>query len=190
MIRDRAGCELTKTLFPQNRVVYCPDLAFGAGPLPPMTPPTRDIVVLKRRDQESIHAKEEVGRAFVGVPRTEWHASVANNLKWWPVSLANSAIHKIPGLPVRAYPYARWAFDFQCDLIIRSAVDILSEGRVVVTDRLHAAVFAALLGKPVVMIDNANKKLSAIYRDYLGDAPGTHLAADFDEAAQIAQTLL
>ena len=190
MIRDRAGCETTRELFPDNRVVYCPDLGFGAGPLPPVSEPIRDVVMLKRRDQESMHEKDDVGRAFPGVPRTEWHASVADNFKWWPVSLVNSAIHKVPRVRVRAYPYARWAFDYQCDLIIRNAVDILSEGKVVVTDRLHAAVFSVLLDKPVVMVDNANKKISAIYRDYLGSAPGTHLARDFDEAARIVTTLL
>jgi pyruvyl transferase EpsO len=61
---------------------------------------------------------------------------------------------------------------------------------VVVTDRLHAAVFSVLLGKPVVMVDNANKKLSAIYRDYLGSTPGTYLADDFDDAAQTVESLL
>jgi pyruvyl transferase EpsO len=190
MIRDKAGCELTRSLFPDNRVVYCPDLAFGADQLPATKAPTRDIVMLKRRDQESVHNKDDAGRAFPGVPRTEWHASVADNFKWWPMSLANSALHKVPGVRVRAYPYARWAFDRQCDLIIRNAVDILSEGRVVVTDRLHAAVFSVLLGKPVVMVDNANKKLSAIYRDYLGSTPGTYLADDFDDAAQTVESLL
>lgn len=45
-------------------------------------------------------------------------------------------------------------------------------------------------GQPVVMVDNANKKLSAIYRDYLGSTPGTHLASDFDEAARIVKSLL
>lgn len=41
-----------------------------------------------------------------------------------------------------------------------------------------------------IVVDNANKKISNIYRDYLGRSPMTHLAHDFDEAGEVARALL
>ena len=59
-----------------------------------------------------------------------------------------------------------------------------------VTDRLHAAIFGALLGKPVIMVDNANHKLSAAHESYLHAFPDIHLARDFDHAADLVDTLV
>ncbi|MBY6352173.1 polysaccharide pyruvyl transferase family protein [Rhodococcoides corynebacterioides] len=61
-------------------------------------------------------------------------------------------------------------------------------GRVVVTDRMHGGVLAALLGRPVFLVDNVNKKVSAIVRDYLGTLPDVELATDFADAMARARS--
>jgi hypothetical protein len=43
---------------------------------------------------------------------------------------------------------------------LQAAVDIISRGKVVVTNRLHAAVVANLVGRPLIWIDTAQKKIS------------------------------
>jgi exopolysaccharide biosynthesis predicted pyruvyltransferase EpsI len=43
---------------------------------------------------------------------------------------------------------------------LQGAIDIISLGKVVVTNRLHAAIVANLLGRPLVWIDTRHKKLS------------------------------
>lgn len=191
LIRDRAGYERATELFPANDVLYCPDLAFGAGSLDASGAPDRDVVLLKRRDRESVHGPETLPAQLLSQSyRTDWHASVVDNFKWWPVTLAGMGAHKMGALRRPAYPYMRRAFDWQADIIIDNAIDILSRGRIVVTDRLHATVFAALMGKPVVMVDNANKKVSAAYHEYIGAVPDVYLADDFGHAAKIVESLL
>jgi pyruvyl transferase EpsO len=54
--------------------------------------------------------------------------------------------------------------------------------RLVFTNRLHATVLAALMGKPAVAMDNANGKISAIIGDYLGRMPGVRYAPSVKEA--------
>lgn len=59
-----------------------------------------------------------------------------------------------------------------------------------VTDRLHAAVLATLLGRPVVARDNANGKLAAVFADYLGRFPLARFARTPEEARDHVRELL
>jgi exopolysaccharide biosynthesis predicted pyruvyltransferase EpsI len=43
---------------------------------------------------------------------------------------------------------------------LQGAVDVISLGKVVVTNRLHAAIMANLVGRPLIWIDTAQKKTS------------------------------
>lgn len=190
MIRDKAGLEQARDLFPDNNVVSCPDMAFGVGEIRPVGAADNEIVLLKRQDQESLHSDNNLPDNLRNAYRADWHITGADNAKWWPVTILNQLVHHVPSVRHSVYPLARKAFDWQADIIVRNAVRIMSHGEVVVTDRLHAAVYAILMGKNVVMVDNANKKISNIYRDYLSRSPMTHLARDFDEAGALAQTLL
>ena len=92
---------------------------------------------------------------------TDWTSRLRRVAAWQAQTHLQAAVHRIGVLRARTYPAQRWAFERQSRATVADAVATISQGRVVVTDRLHAAVFGALLGKPVVMIDNATKKLSA-----------------------------
>lgn len=189
LVRDHAGRRETERLFPNNEVRFCPDLAFGTTLTQTPVTPAYDAIVLKRKDRESVHRFAGGDSERFTTRRVDWHASVVDNFKWWPATLLTRALHSIR--PLRrsiAQPMIR-TYAWQTDLIIRNAVEILSSGHIVVTDRLHAAIYATLLGKPVVMVDNANKKLSAIYRDYMNDIPETYFEADFVAALERAEGL-
>lgn len=43
---------------------------------------------------------------------------------------------------------------------LQDAVDVISLGKIVVTNRLHAAIMANLVGRPLIWIDTEQKKLS------------------------------
>ncbi|MCQ4120218.1 polysaccharide pyruvyl transferase family protein [Rhodococcus tibetensis] len=186
LMRDRDGYELARELFPENTVVYCADAALGVGRIVPTADPTHDFVLLKRRDAESVQSPKNLPASLASAYQTDWHVSAADNAQWWPVTLGLLLLNKMPGVRSRVYPLTRRAFDWQADMVVNNAVEILSQGRLVVTDRLHAGFFAVLMGKPVVLVDNANKKVSKIYDDYLSDFPNTYLAEDFDHAAELA----
>lgn len=191
LIRHRHDLDRVAELFPQNRVVFCPDAAFGAGRLQPATEPDHDLVIMKRVDTESLEDPEDlspdlVGDAFVTDWRLEWFGG---DLRWWPRSFLIVLLSTRARFRPRIADFSRRTFDRQSEIIVDQAVRTLSRGRVVVTDRLHGAIFGLLLGKPVVLVDNANRKVSAAYRDYFREAGTVHLTDDFDAAITLGREL-
>jgi exopolysaccharide biosynthesis predicted pyruvyltransferase EpsI len=59
------------------------------------------------------------------------------------------------------------SFDEYCALVRGASV--------VVTDRLHVAIPAALLGTPVELMDSGYHKLRGVYERSLADLPHVHL---------------
>lgn len=191
LMRDRDSLEKATASFPDNRVIFCPDAAFGAAGLLASADPTHPVILLKRNDTESNYDPGSLPTSLRSEAyQTDWHVSALDNFKWWPAFYAGLLGHKIRPIRSSMYPALRRMLDWQASLVVRNAVQIVSRGQVVVTDRLHAAIYAMLMGKPVVLVDNANRKISAAYRDYLGDSPDVHLANDFDRAGEIVQTIV
>lgn len=74
---------------------------------------------------------------------------------------------------------------------------LLSRGRVVITDRLHASIMATLIDRPVVYIDNSYKKLTRIRRGLEKVVPecsdvvlNAHYAESLTQAVKIAGSML
>ena len=74
--------------------------------------------------------------------------------------------------------------------VVASGAKLLSRGKVVVTDRLHAAVLARLIGRPVVALDNSYGKLSSAANAWLGELGGITLVDDATEAELAVSGLL
>ncbi len=183
LIRDRRGTERAADAFPTADVRFCPDLAFGADVAPPADPVT-DVVVLARRDAEAVDRPPTLRPSEEQV---DWSLGLSANARWWSSAALEAAAWRVPGLRRPAYPLARAAMDLRTALNLDAACARLGRGRVVVTDRLHGGVLAALLGRPVFLVDNVNKKVSAIHRDYLGSLPDVTLATDFADAMDRAR---
>lgn len=56
-----------------------------------------------------------------------------------------------------------------------------SSARLVVTDRLHGMIFAAITGTPCVALNNSNGKVGAVY-EWISDVPYVAFAENIDEA--------
>jgi pyruvyl transferase EpsO len=190
LIRDHAGVERTRKLFPKAKVLFCPDMAFGYGKVP-SGDVSVDAVVLRRNDSESVQV----------VDRFTMQPSVSHiDLDWGLTGFAklvSKALHipgalakRLPSLALLLYPVQHRAYVAIAENNVRHAVRILGRGRLIVTDRLHASVLAALMGKPVVAMDNANGKVSAIIRDYLGGMPDVHFAASPKAAETLVHSCL
>lgn len=191
LLRDSVSLAKAKRMFPGVSIDFCPDLALGYGRLRPSGRPMTEVVVVKRRDSEAIFPGELYAGAFSeSAEYWDW------GLTGWKQS-AWRALH-VPGGVWRRFPASRpflkpgliKVFDLQAMLNVRNAVGVLSRGRVVVTDRLHCAVLAMLMDKPVVVLDNANGKISAIFQDYLGSIGSVRFANDVGEASELADNLL
>jgi exopolysaccharide biosynthesis predicted pyruvyltransferase EpsI len=59
---------------------------------------------------------------------------------------------------------------------------LLSSGRMVITDRLHAHFLSLLLAIPHAVLDNSYGKLGRFLEAWTGTAAGVHRAASIDDA--------
>ena len=137
-------------------VQLCPDLAFFLGPLPRPVAPRQDVVWLARTDKESASPS---GRPEAVDGSVDWLEEPASGLR--------SLVDRLIGA-VRRYPrssFLRRLLTAFYEPMARERVDrgcrLLAQGRVVVSDRLHAHVLSLLLGIPHVMYDNSYGKISS-----------------------------
>jgi pyruvyl transferase EpsO len=72
----------------------------------------------------------------------------------------------------------------------RRGVGILSQGKVVITDRLHGHIISTLLDIPHVVLDNSYGKLSGFISAWTSDYAGLRCAATMDDAVAEARSLL
>jgi pyruvyl transferase EpsO len=138
-------------------VVLAPDSVHMLGHLEAARP-TRDVVRLLRRDDESALP-----------PRTS-----AAAIDWPAITFADRVVRRLrrtlfEGAVTRKMNRStdRWFADAAARLA--TGVALLSPGETVITDRLHAMLIALQMGRRVIAIDNANGKLTSYTRTWLSD---------------------
>jgi pyruvyl transferase EpsO len=72
----------------------------------------------------------------------------------------------------------------------RRAIRLLSQGQVLVTDRLHGYILGSLLGMPTVVLDNGYGKLRRYVSSWPLASHAPMIADDPDEAYSMARVLL
>jgi exopolysaccharide biosynthesis predicted pyruvyltransferase EpsI len=114
--------------------------------------------VIARTDDET------AGRP-VGSRSTDWRAD--------PVDLR---AHEWLGWRAAKYPMlkpllesSQEAWTRRAERRFAAAVRTIASGETVVTDRLHAMLIALQMGRPVIAIDNNNRKLSNYAETWFGD---------------------
>lgn len=63
---------------------------------------------------------------------------------------------------------------------VKSFLKMISGKKLVVTDRLHCMIFCAVTGTPCIAFDNSNKKISGVYKMWLGDLNYISVSEDFN----------
>ncbi len=188
LIRDHAGVARTRELFPTAKVIFCPDMAFGYGKVKSDSM-DYDAVILRRNDSESLEGAER----FTMHPAEshidlDWGLTGLAKIKDRLFHVPGAVTKRVPALAVPLHSIQQKAYKAIAENNVRHAVRILSKGRLIVTNRLHATVLAALMGKSVVAMDNANGKISAIIGDYLGRMPGVRYAPSVKEAEALVDS--
>jgi pyruvyl transferase EpsO len=166
MVRDHASRELAERTF-RSRVVLCPDMAFGLGPLARLGTVDHDIVHLARRDREAKCPGEPVVRP--GVLRVDWLGEREVLLHRMHGGLRRRSDRHAALAPL--WPLATLLYDPLARHRLRRGVTLLSRGRRVVTDRLHAHILSLLLGIPHCVLDNSYGKVRGCWEAW------THVAA-------------
>lgn len=189
LVRDRASLKIGLEGLTSNTFL-CPDSALLLGDLLERSPAQADCLILARTDLE--RSVDQLDHVLQGTPYSVESADWLTETRT-PGILAVRALMKLAGhkLPSRIYQRSLLA---ACDGAARQRVTrgcrLLSRGRVVITDRLHAHILCVLLGIPHVILDNNYGKVRGFVEEWMSDNPLCHQAGDRDEAAVIAARLL
>lgn len=124
-----------------------PDVAFMVEPSLPSKTPDVDVLLLLRNDREGVskppgESPEDMAARLLG-------PHVTFKVTDWPVS---KEFYSFPddASSLSQFAELRWRF----------LNNVLSQGLIVVTDRLHASIASVLLGKPHIILDNVYQKVT------------------------------
>lgn len=189
-VRDHASFRIaTRQL--HAKTVLCPDTALLLEGKLERRAPDVDCLVLARTDKE--RAFEDIERVFAASglsvaavdwleePYTRLHSLRDRFKRASRQAWSGSALFQLAMLQV----WDRLAWQRT-----KRGCDLLSRGRIVVTDRLHAHILSTLLGIPNIVLDNSYGKLSSFIAAWTADDPRCHQAASVEQALGIAQRLL
>jgi pyruvyl transferase EpsO len=147
--REHESLERAQTLYPYLTHVLLPDIAFQLGPYQATESKvgmTRvDLVFLLRDDLESLYASV---RDRPGI-RTLLAAQAATRRFTFSIVDWTDRLDR---------------FETTDYYFTETAVQLLDGGRVVICDRLHAAILAYLAGLPFVFVDQVSGKISKTFR--------------------------
>lgn len=183
LVRDQKSFDFARAHF-DCPVHMCPDMAFYIGRRPRQSPHV-DLVYLLRTDGES--------KGDLRAPDTR-ESKIA--LDWLVESKGyrrRTQLHAmLRGLLRGGGRFAR--IRSRCETYAWNrfwrGASILSQGKVVISDRLHAHIISTLLDIPHVVLDNSYGKLSGFISAWTSDFAGLRCAATLDEAVAQARGLV
>jgi pyruvyl transferase EpsO len=185
MVRDQKSYELAKNLH-TGALELVPDSALALGTI------TRErssvnIFALLREDKE--RANNGTLSHESEVLESDW---IREPLYLERVALGFMRILERGPMTVKILSGLRTRlFDSLSNRRLKRGLTLLSQGRVVITDRLHAHILASLLGIPHVSLDNTYGKLSNFRRTWVTCEP--HLcfeAKNLEDAYEKAKGLI
>ena len=180
LVRDHKSFDFARKHF-DCAVHLCPDMAFYIGATQPHRPKD-NFLFLMRSDKEKVDAA-----AIASIPEggdvTDWLKESRRRLRIlrWMGHLKgimrgdNGMVSAYNALALNRY----WR-----------GVEILSRGRVVITDRLHAHIMSTLLDIPHVALDNSYGKVGGFIEAWTKPYVGLRRATTIDEALTAGRALL
>lgn len=198
MLREKSSEQFAREHF-DARVVLAPDAALGMAPLArPTGDPLADVLWLHRLPTDPEYVDHGTVDTPLSVRELEWLEADPNEAAWSRRTAAARWVNE--RLLARARRDPRWArhawrplgatFAPLGDGYIDRGLGLLTQGRVLVTDKLHGHLLALLAGIPHVALDNSYGKVSGVYSTWTHPSTLTHWAEDGAEAMTLAGKLL
>jgi pyruvyl transferase EpsO len=181
LVRDQKSYDFAKAKFDCS-VHLCPDMAFYIGATPRRASEV-DLLYLMRTDGERIGTRDVPDTKESKIV-TDWLDESRYALRF--VRLMTQARGMLTGQAERRASI----YDALARQRYRRGVETLSQGKVVVTDRLHAHIMSLLLDIPHVALDNSYGKLSGFIDAWTADYAGLRRAASMAEALDQARAML
>jgi exopolysaccharide biosynthesis predicted pyruvyltransferase EpsI len=181
LVRDHKSLAFARRRF-QCDVQLCPDMAFYIGAVERQRA-TLDFLCLIRTDPESAGA-------------LQWPADSGSlqAVDWLDESRLQHRLHRLVAHVGHCFNQEndRHVAVFNAAAVdrFRRGVTLLSKGRVVITDRLHAHIMSLLLDIPHVVLDNSYGKLSSFMEAWTGRYAKVRTAQTAEAAVREGQALL
>lgn len=138
--REHISFELMKKYFPHNNVILTPDIVLFTSQVKPQER-TYGLEVI-RQDQESILSEKE-----------------KKELKDWFANSVNKVISS--DMHVKGFKMVNTVGERKH--ILEYKFNQFRSAKIVITDRLHGMVFAAITGTPCIVFSNYNQKVLGTY---------------------------
>lgn len=183
LVRDLRSLEIARNEF-KARSLLCPDMAFYLGPLPRPGVSAYNILWLARSDKEAApESRSHVANSEI--IKVDW-------LEGKPATGFSELLHQIlVRYPRRLSPFQilfqRTYHSMACGQLKRGT-HLLNQGRVVITDRLHAHILCMLLGIPHYLLDNNYGKVKNFYETWTRTSQLAHWCDSQGEALSLAQS--
>lgn len=156
--RERRSFAFVRDHFPGVKVKLVPDVVLSLDA--PRADAERDCVLLcMRGDKERALDDGQIAALIVAVED----------------AYPGLSVRKIDTVVPRRIPTGRREQE------VADKLNEFSRARLVVTDRLHGMVFAAITGTPCVALNNSNGKVEAVY-EWISDVPYISFAQGVNEA--------
>jgi len=191
MVRERQSYEIAQRWF-DVPVLSCPDMAFGLRTLERAAPAPHDVLWLGRDDAERVARTPPPG-----IPACDWlPVDMADGMPAGTRRILelnrrlNEFARHDPGRAFRRWRALAWTFGPLANAWVARGAGIVSSAKVVITDRLHAHVFALLLGQPHVVLDNSFGKVRSTFDTWTHDSGLATWADTTADALRAATALL
>jgi exopolysaccharide biosynthesis predicted pyruvyltransferase EpsI len=180
LVRDQKSYDFAVRKF-QCPVQLCPDMAFFIGASDRLKPDV-DFLCLMRSDKEKVDNMAIPATAEKTIA-VDWLDEAGQNLR------LTRWLGRLNGV-MRGQGAVAGAFNAVALNRYQRGVAMLSRGKVVVTDRLHAHIMSTLLDIPHVALDNSYGKIGGFIDAWTHGYDGLRRATTVDEAFVQGRALL
>ena len=146
-VREEYSLKRVKQYFPKVNIVYCPDIVLYLNKTQPKTERKNLLCCLRQDKEQNIDGgvRESIIKYF--------------SEKYEDVLCKDAVDVKIEDCKIDTYEKS-----------LNDFWSMLRTCKLVVTDRLHCMIFCAITETPCIVMDNTNKKISGVYKQWLSSA--------------------
>lgn len=161
LARDKVSLNFMKTFFPNQDSYLSPDFAQYIGPVDrSQCKQTVDILFLARISKD-VEKVAELGNVYEVSSQLQKRNLTSQVMDWFDYPRILTRRKWKPPTNLMEFPEFR----------TKVGIWMLCQGRVIVTDRLHATIMSTLLGLPYVYLDNTYKKIQNYRESWLSPNP-------------------
>ena len=156
-VREENSLARIKKDFPTVKIGYCPDIVLSLKKDEPKEL-RKNVLCCMRKDKELNISPEQTASVISAVKNT----------------FSNVIVRDTVDIPLEACQPETF------ETTLEEFWKMVRTCKVVITDRLHCMIFCAITGTPVVVIDNSNKKISGVIKEWLSNVPWIIMMENFD----------